>query len=135
VCAETFAYLLKYHANVDKLEILILAAINGHLEMVKYLVEKLNVPVNNNGLYLIAENGYVDVLKYLIDKGACLCRTHLETALNRSATNGHLEMVKYLVEEHNAAVNDYVLLLSAKKSHLDVIKYLVIYDLYAKKAT
>jgi len=76
-------------------------------------------------LHLIAKNGHIEIIKYLVDKGANI-RTNIDTTLQLSAKHGHLEIVKYLVEEHRAVIDDCVILLSAKKGHLEVVKYLVL---------
>ena len=52
-------------------------------------------------LVLAAGNGHLAVVKFLIDEGADLqqCGLMRDTPLHRAAHNGHLQTVKYLLEE------------------------------------
>ena len=86
---------------------LILASHNGHLDVVKYLVEHgVNIKTLNESLHLAARNGHLNIVKYLIENGADVNSASRHTlednyALLVAAKNGHLNIVKYLVSIGN----------------------------------
>eukprot|EP00899_Mesostigma_viride_P015200 jgi/Mesvir1/23681/Mv18637-RA.1 len=119
---------------------LILAAGNGHLGLVKYLVEdeRMSLDVRgedgSNALHWAAWSGHLEVVKFLVeDKRMSLDikENDGKNALLNAAQNGHLEVVKYLVEDKRMNLdikkNDgsNVLLWAALYGHLKVVKYLV----------
>jgi ankyrin repeat protein len=88
------------------------AAENGHLKIVKYLIEKnANVEACNEcpskpPLCAAASNNHLDIVKYLVEK-----KTNIEakdefsrSPLHFAASGCHLEVVKYLVQ-NGANVN------------------------------
>ena len=66
----------KYITDEDKNQVLIRASSEGHLEVVKYLVEKCGADVRANNDWAFrraSENGHLDIVKYLVEKcGAVL---------------------------------------------------------------
>ena len=107
---------------------LLRSAENGHLHVVKYLVEEHQADIHACALRWSAGNGHLDVVKYLVEENNEDIHVIDECTLKWSAQNGHLEVVKYLVEQHQAnihAENEYALRLSAHNGYLDVVKYLV----------
>jgi ankyrin repeat protein len=52
---------------------------------------------DEKALILAARNGYLDIVKYLVESGADISANGDE-ALRDAAANGHLDVVKYLVE-------------------------------------
>ncbi|RPB22051.1 ankyrin, partial [Terfezia boudieri ATCC MYA-4762] len=63
--------------------------------------------VNRTALHLAAENGHLEVVKVLLDKGATMDATTWyknRTALHMAAENGHLEVVKVLLDK-GATIN------------------------------
>ena len=116
------------------------AAQRGHLEVVKYLVEKGVDPniKNNDGddaLYEAALNGCPEVVKYLLDqKGADINTQDLEITeylITGCDNYSYLEIVKYLIEEKGIDPKPYntqgttVLHNAAYYGHLEAVKYLV----------
>ena len=108
------------------------AAKNGHLEVVRYLVEECFVKLFLTGgapLFEAATNGYLEVVKYLVacDDGNSAhnrrCRAYIY-----AARNGHLEIVRYLVDQARVPINFYdgsALILAAGEGKLAVVQYLV----------
>ena len=93
---------------------LLMAARNGHLDIVKLLIEnhaaieketKAFRNINDNGetpLMAAAERGHLEIVKLLHQKGAKLDRRgniQYETALLVAAKNGQFEVVKYLADQ------------------------------------
>ena len=104
------------------------ATINGHLDVVRYLVDHgANIHAkDDNSLRWASENGHLDVVKYLVEHGANVNGLD-DQALRWASNNGKIEIVKYLVD-HGANVHalyDYALRLASQNGHLDVVKYLV----------
>jgi len=48
---------------------LCMASINGHLEVVKYLVEVLNVTINDLSFRLASFYGHLNIIEYFVEKG------------------------------------------------------------------
>jgi ankyrin repeat protein len=103
-------------------------AINGHLEAVRYLVEKgADVHAKNDeALRLAAKNGHYGVVRHLIKNGANVQANNNE-AVEMAAKNGHLKVVKLLIA--NQADSHFkqsgMLRYAAENGHLDVVQYAV----------
>lgn len=122
-----------------------LAAINGHLDIIKILDKRganLKAKVQNGvtALHFAAGGGYCKIIQYLLDqgvevsprttKGALIDVVTGETPLNYAANKGHLDCVKLLVEqganvkEENddgeTALHD-----AAKSGSLPTVRYLI----------
>ena len=89
-----------------------IAALNGHYDVVRFLISELNcVPniqdwkdINRTPLHLAAENGHLHIVKYLIEERRCnpSCQdTDKVTPLFLASMNGHLDTVKYLTVDRN----------------------------------
>jgi ankyrin repeat protein len=76
-------------------EALRLSSENGHLEVVKYLVEN-GADNINNPLRVSSENEHLSVVKYLVEKGADI---HIsdDYPLRVSVDNGNIDMVKFFI--------------------------------------
>lgn len=93
-----------------------LASREGHLDIVKYLVENFdaNIHANNEGALLWASgNGHLDIVKYLVEYTTSMfardavengANANYESALITASYNGHLDVVQYLVE-HGADIH------------------------------
>ncbi|KAJ7049850.1 ankyrin repeat-containing domain protein [Mycena amicta] len=91
------------------------AAEQGHLDIVRYVVEK-GVEVNGgDALRYAAEKGHVEIVCFLVDKGADVKQGY---PLPYAAAKGHLEIVRILVEK-GADINQ------AAKGHLEIVRILV----------
>lgn len=82
-------------------------------------------------LMTASDNGHIDVVKYLIENGSDVNKVmdYAETALMYASTSGELEVVKYL-SENGADINartdffESALIKAIMYGHLDVVKYL-----------
>jgi len=93
-----------------------IAAENGNLDVLKFLVVDKNAQVNvasnvQTPLLAAAENGYLDVVKFLLEKGVDIngCAVYRkDTALMMAASQGHLDLLKFLLEKgaNTTAVNN-----------------------------
>ena len=106
---------------------LIGAAMDGHLDVVKSLVEQgANLHAENEeALTSASANGHFDVVKYLVEHGADF---HVnDEALGLAASYGRLDVVKYLIEQGADlhVLNENPLKWSSWHGHLEIVKYLV----------
>ena len=117
--------LMKYAIHIDvKRPILCryadakLAAKKGHLEIVKWLLEKYSLKEYINE-YLVdaCSSGHLELVKYLISNGA------KAMGLSSAAYSGHYDVVQYLVE-HGAPIYDALNRASIRGSS-DIVKYLI----------
>ena len=110
----------------DTNSILILAAEQGELSLVKYALNNGYNIYKDIVLSRAAGNGHLDVVKYLVEKGADI-HERGETPLMLAVKNGHLDVVKYLVEKGaNIHVYDnYILKLAQERGHTHIMKYLI----------
>ena len=81
---------------------------------------------NDYPLGVAFEEGHLEVLKFLVEKGANI-RVYNDLPFRTAALKGYLQIVKYLVER-GSVVNiddDYAICAASVRGHLDIIKYLV----------
>jgi hypothetical protein len=83
-----------------------LASENGHVEVVKILLEKginfkLRTDLGQTALHLASKNGHAKVVKILLENGIDINQDTNggRTALNLASKNGHVEVVKVLLEK------------------------------------
>ncbi|CAG9840981.1 unnamed protein product [Diabrotica balteata] len=103
---------LQFHYN--SLPILHRASRSGNLELVKYLIEKKNVPINTEfsiirltPLSLAILSGNLDLVKYFTEeKNVTIHNPYRYTlsSLSLAVASGNLEMVKYFFEEKKVSV-------------------------------
>ena len=101
------------------------AAENGHLNIVKYLVEQGIDFQEEDALVYAVRNGHLDIVKYLVEKGSDI-HINNEEPLREASKRGYLNIVKYLVERGaDIHVNDDEPLRKARQNgHVDVVQYL-----------
>lgn len=107
-------------------QVIVYAAMNGQLDIVKYLHENgADIEKDdNNALEMAARNGHLDVVKYLHENGADVDKC---SALEVAATHNHMDVVKYLYEngasikEHCSGMTSLIL---AERGELEALKYL-----------
>ncbi len=115
--------ILEYHNS----ECLKIASQNGHLNIVKFLIEKgLNVHSEKDAALRYAIRcGHYHIFDYLISKGANI-HVNDDAPLRIAAMYGHYEIVKYLVQrganivyEDNACIH-----FARKNKHFEIVRYL-----------
>ena len=94
------------------------AALEGHLECLKYLREEGKAPWTYHTASCAAENGHLHILEYLVerkldkyDAWACML----------AAENGHLDCLKYLRETAKAPWDSWAI----RYAHEDCVQYLL----------
>ena len=115
-----------------------LAAENGHLEVVRLLIEKgadatAEDDDKSTPLHYAAENGHLEVVRLLIEKGAdaTAANVYKSTPLHfGGAENGHLEVVRLLIEKGADATAEEgdkttPLHYAAESGHLEVVRLLI----------
>jgi len=104
------------------------ASENGHLEVVKLLVEKgADIHADNdNALRWASKNGHLEVVEFLVEKGADI-HANNDGALKWASKNGYLEVVEFLVEKGADihANNDCSLRQASANGRLEVVEFLV----------
>ena len=111
-CFDLFNY--TYAENENGQNLLHFAASEGHLEIVKYLMDRRysdKDAKDNNGwtsLHFSIKHGFLEIVKYLIER----CKVDKEakdndgrTALHFAARFGNLEVVKYLIQDCGADIS------------------------------
>lgn len=83
---------------------LMMASLQGELDMVKLMVDGMEAEVNKKGwapLHYAATNGHNDVVKYLVDHAAYIDAESPNgtTPLMMAARGGHIDTVKLLLDE------------------------------------
>jgi ankyrin repeat protein len=109
---------------------LIIAALNGHLEIVKFLLENDHYINRHQDLALknAAHHGHLEIVKFLVKNGANIHTDEDEVdPLGSAAVRGHLEIVKFLLENGADihASKDRSLINAALSGHLEIVKFLV----------
>lgn len=127
----------------EKVTPLHVAAENGHLEVVKVLVDEGDAEIDvrsdnvrglqETPLYMASQAGHADVVDYLLDKGADMTLSESangETGFHIAAERGHLEVIKSFLD-HGGDINvrsrhGYTALFGASfAGHKEVVQYLI----------
>ena len=134
------------HSKTNGATPLIMAGRNGHVEVVKYLIEHCHAEIEQVGsvtfdgetiegappLWCAAAAGHLGIVKYLVEHGANVNKTTFtnSTPLRAACFDGHFQIVKYLVE-HKADIEianrhgHTCLMISCYKKHLSIVEYLL----------
>ena len=142
---------LKSYSDKHELRPIHLAAMYGHLDLVKYFIEErickpdlLKCDDHITPLHLAASYGHVHIVKYLVEECKCdlMCKTSTDsitdfylngaTPLHLAVRFGHLFTVKYILEsdygidaEIETSNGTTPLLLAAMGRNVHVVKYLI----------
>ncbi len=118
--------------------LLMIAAVNGHAELAKLLVERKadltrRSPVGDSALMLACIKGHLAVVKLLVEHGAPVNYSSGWTPLQYAAFGGSADVVRYLLDkgaDKNAlAPNGYSsLMLAARGGHMEAARMLLYED-------
>ncbi|XP_046547533.1 ankyrin repeat domain-containing protein 50-like [Haliotis rubra] len=141
---EVFDLLVREGADVslvndDRNNILHVACIGGHVDMVKYVLSQRVAGINSRGQYartpvmLAAEIGHREVFDVLVKEGAdvSLVDDNGNNILHVACIGGHVDMVKYVLSQKVADINSQgqygrtPVMVAAKRGHRDVFDLLV----------
>ena len=102
------------------------AAAKGNLEMLKYCFSNECPCDKRNTCKHAAAGGHLDCLRFLVDKVKPSRGTEKEVVI-QATCGGHVEILKYLVEERKISDELKITLLgaAAKYGRLDCLQYLV----------
>jgi len=125
---------------------LLIAARNGHLDVVNYLISSCGADLEQAGsvvfdgetiegatpLWCAAAAGHMDIVKNLLAKGAGVNKTTLtnSTPLRAACFDGHFDIVKLLIEQGAdiEIANRHghtCLMIACYKGHLNIVQYLL----------
>ena len=109
------------------LDLLFEAARAGDESLVKYALDNKFSEDINGALKIAANGGHLDVVKYLVERGANI-HLQSEFPLTLALINGHAEVVKYLVSKGaDVHIHDnYLLKLARERGQKDIMNYLLV---------
>lgn len=98
----------------------------GHVAVVKFLIEQ-KIPYSVRNSFKIANlNGQTEVLKYLFKTIGPLNEKHVKDMLMTACANGYLDIVKFLENKIDLHIDDDFALFSASRSNkINIVKYLL----------
>jgi hypothetical protein len=98
------------------------AALEGQLEVLKYLHETAKAPWAEGTASLAAANGHLHILEYLVERKY---RKYTAYACERAAESGHLDCLKYLRETAKAPWNSDAVRRAHENNHPECLQYLL----------
>jgi ankyrin repeat protein len=101
--------------------IMALAAGNGHLHIVKKMIDEYGANDFDYGLENAAKNGHLNIIEYLIKKGA----KNFNQAMFLALKAGHIDIFQKMIDEYGA--NDYnkSLIVAAINGNMTVVKEMI----------
>ncbi|KAJ3300674.1 hypothetical protein HK104_008608 [Borealophlyctis nickersoniae] len=99
-----------------------ISAVNGHLNVVKLLLEKGST--DKEVLQLAATKGRLQVVRLLLDEGADVNALGGK-ALRHAASSGHVDVVKLLLERGANHQGGTILYVAASEGRVDMVRYLL----------
>jgi len=98
------------------------AALNGQLEVLKYLREEAKAPWDWKTANWAAQNGHLHILEYLVERKFDQYDT---LACQFAAENGHLDCLKYLHETAKAPWDEDAVQGAHENNHPECVQYLL----------
>lgn len=123
---DVLRYLVE-NININPCDVCVLwASKKGHIEVVRYLMEKgINIHIYDDyALKLASEKGHFEMVRYFVEMGASMDAGN--DALRRAAENGHFKVVRYLVEKGaDINANIHIIMQIYENGHLEIATYLM----------
>jgi hypothetical protein len=94
------------------------ASVYGHLETVKYLIEKGIQPTSET-INFASANGHLSVIQYLMEYGTIAT----DYSINAASAYGYLEVVKYLVDK-GVQPTSAAIICAHRNEYFDIVEYL-----------
>jgi ankyrin repeat protein len=114
---------------VPTLDDLIIAAENGHIDIVKVLSIMIDPSGNDNlACQLACENGYFKVVELLLQDDRVLARGLQFTSLYTATFQGNLPMMKLLIEKASLDPNsqdNICMITSCQRNFVEIVHYLI----------
>jgi hypothetical protein len=98
------------------------AAVNGHIEVLKYLREEVKAPWDFLTANRAAANGHLHILEYLVERKY---DQYSAWACENAARNGHLDCLKYLHETAKAPWNSWAVRRAHENNQTECVQYLL----------
>ena len=98
------------------------AALEGHLECLKYLREEAKAPWDWRTASYAARNGHLHILEYLVERKY---DKYDEVPCRWAAMNGHLDCLKYLHETAKWPWNEDAVRKAHENNHPECVRYLL----------
>ncbi|CAL6331594.1 unnamed protein product [Bathycoccus prasinos] len=98
------------------------AALNGHLEVLKYLREEVEAPWDSGTAAWAAANGHLHILEYLVERKYDQFNT---SACINTAMNGYLDCLKYLHETAKAPWGYWSVYRAHENNQTECLQYLL----------
>jgi hypothetical protein len=98
------------------------AALNGHLDVLKYLREEVKAPWDWGTATRAAHNGHLHVLEYLVERKF---DKYNEWACTLAAEYGHLDCLKYLRETAKAPWDSRAVRSAHENNQTECVQYLL----------
>jgi ankyrin repeat protein len=120
--------LSNYKSTKDPNMELEIASWYGYFDIVKYLVCKGVDKTRGGSIILAAREGHLSIVQFLVENGFDVnaCSTDGYTAICHASANGHLSVVQYLVEK-GADIhvkNENPVCMASMYGHLSVVQFL-----------
>jgi ankyrin repeat protein len=116
---------MKYNTCIDD------AAINGHFDVVKYLLDDGRFDPSEyefGTITMASENGHLEMVKLLLKDHRVDPTEEYNNPIGIASQNGHLEVVKELMKDKRVDPSDsdnYPISIASQNGHLEVVKELL----------